>query len=51
MNGLVTNQHRRRGAQRPELRYGGSIANVTLMGIVKVAPDANSSLLVIDLRV
>jgi hypothetical protein len=43
-NGLLTNV----GADGYE---SATPANNTLMGIVKVAPDANSSLLVLDLRV
>ncbi len=45
-NGLVTNVL----ADSYENNVGGAPAP-TLIGIVKVAPDANSSLLVIDLRV
>lgn len=48
VNGLLTN--------RVEDSYeykanGDSATTVTLMGIVKVAPDANNTLLVLDLRV
>jgi hypothetical protein len=47
-NGLITNIE----LDAYEQNVGGAAAGVaTLMGIVKVAPDANSSLLVIDLRV
>jgi hypothetical protein len=49
VNGLVTNVL----ADAYEYNVSGqnSLPFVTLIGIVKVAPDANSSLLVIDLRV
>ena len=43
-NGLLTNVL----ADAYEVLAGGS---ATVMGVVKVAPDANSSLLVLDLRV
>jgi hypothetical protein len=46
VNGLATN----READSYENNVAGAPAP-TLMGIVKVAPDANNSLLVIDLRV
>jgi len=45
VNGLLTNVE----ADSYEVDAGAAAA--TLMGIVKVAPDANSSLLVLDLRV
>lgn len=44
VNGLLTNV----SADAYEVAAGGA---ATLMGVVKVAPDANSSLLVLDLRV
>ncbi len=51
LNGLIT-ANIDDAYERNAPNYGaGSTTNVTLMGIVKVAPDANSSLLVIDLRV
>ena len=46
-NGFVTNQL----ADAYEYQVTGDIQHCTLMGVVKVAPDANSSLLVFDLRV
>jgi len=50
-NGLIT-KNIDDAYERNAPTYGaGSTANVTIIGIVKVAPDANSSLLVIDLRV
>lgn len=45
VNGLITN------VAADAYEYQVSAGSQTLMGIVKVAPDANSSLLVIDLRV
>ena len=45
VNGLLTNVE----ADSYEVDAGATAA--TLMGVVKVAPDANSSLLVLDLRV
>lgn len=51
VNGLVTNV----ASDAYEFNVGTPTANtslsLTLLGVVKVAPDANSSLLVIDLRV
>jgi hypothetical protein len=46
-NGLLTNVL----ADSYETQVAAGIENNTIMGIVKVAPDANSSLLVLDLRV
>lgn len=48
-NGLLTNELT--DAYEYNVAGHGAIQWVTLMGIVKVAPDSNSSLLVIDLRV
>ena len=47
VNGLLTN----RAADAYEWQVTAALESITLMGIVKVAPDANNSLLVIDLRV
>lgn len=47
VNGLITNRHQ----DSYEWQVTADLDNVTVMGIVKVAPDANNSLLVIDLRV
>jgi len=49
VNGLVTNVLA--DAYEYNVSGQGFVYFVTLIGIVKVAPDANSSLLVIDLRV
>lgn len=46
-NGLITNLL----TDAYEYQVSAFVYNCTLMGVVKVAPDANSSLLVIDLRV
>lgn len=51
VNGFITNLPDD-AYERNAPNYGaGSLTNCTILGIVKVAPDANSSLLVIDLRV
>lgn len=47
VNGLITNRHQ----DSYEWQVTADLDNVTVMGVVKVAPDANTSLLVIDLRV
>lgn len=49
VNGLLTNVLE--DAYEYNVAGQNSIEFVTLMGVVKVAPDANSSLLVIDVRV
>jgi hypothetical protein len=51
VNGLITNLIDDAYERNAPTYGGGSTANVTIVGIVKVAPDANSSLLVFDLRV
>lgn len=51
VNGLVTNLIDDAYERNAPTYGGGSTANVTPIGIVKVAPDANSSLLVFDLRI
>jgi hypothetical protein len=47
VNGLITNRYQ----DAYEYQVIADLDNVTTMGVVKVAPDANNSLLVIDLRV
>lgn len=47
VNGLLTNRYQ----DAYEYQPASAKADCTIMGIVKVAPDANNSLLVLDLRV
>jgi len=47
VNGLLTN----RAADAYEWQVVAALESITLMGIVKVAPDADNSLMVLDLRV
>jgi len=47
VNGLLTN----RAADAYEWQVTATLESITLMGIVKVAPDADNSLMVLDLRV
>lgn len=47
VNGMLTNRHQ----DSYEWQVSADLDNVTLMGILKVAPDANNSLMVLDLRV
>lgn len=47
VNGLITNRHQ----DAYEWQVTADLDNVTVMGVVKIAPDADNSLLVIDLRV
>ena len=47
VNGLLTN----RAADAYEWQVTAALESITLMGIVKVAPDADNSLMVLDLRV
>jgi len=47
VNGFLTNRHQ----DGYEWQVSADIDNMTLLGVVKVAPDANNSLLVLDLRV
>lgn len=47
VNGLLTN----RAADAYEWQVTAALESITLMGIVKVAPDADNSLMVFDLRV
>lgn len=47
VNGLLTNRHQ----DSYEWQVTADLDNVTLMGIVRVAPDADNSLMVLDLRV
>lgn len=47
VNGLLTNRHQ----DSYEWQVTADLDNVTIMGVVKVAPDANNTLMVVDLRV
>lgn len=47
VNGLLTNRYQ----DSYEYQVASAQADATIMGIVKVAPDANNSLMVLDLRV
>jgi hypothetical protein len=47
VNGLLTN----RAADAYEWQVVAALESITLMGVVRVAPDADNSLMVLDLRV
>lgn len=47
VNGLLTNRHQ----DSYEWQVTADLDNVTVMGVVKVVPDANNSLLVLDMRI
>lgn len=47
VNGFLTNRYQ----DSYEYQVVADLDNVTVMGVVKVAPDANNSLLVFDLRI
>lgn len=47
VNGFLTNRHQ----DAYEWQVSADFDNLTLMGVVKVAPDANNTLMVLDLRV
>lgn len=47
VNGLLTNRHQ----DAYEWQITAALESITLMGVVRVAPDADNSLMVLDLRV
>jgi hypothetical protein len=47
VNGLLTNRHQ----DAYEWQVTAALESITLMGVVRVAPDADNSLMVLDLRV
>ena len=51
VNGLITNSYLDSYEYQVTTTWVPATNEVTVLGVVKVAPDANSSLLVIDLRV